>query len=94
MIINKEMIKKVADNVMINVREDELIYYEQSLNELYEDIKKIKQLVSEDEITFTPSKQINCFDEDKVKNTIKKEEILVNTPNREGDYILVPRVIK
>ena len=93
--INNELIDKLATL-------SKLEFDEQSREEMKKNLTKILALVSKiDELNLDnlePLKYMtderNILREDVVTSTLTKEEILLNAPQKDSDYIKVPKVMK
>jgi aspartyl-tRNA(Asn)/glutamyl-tRNA(Gln) amidotransferase subunit C len=93
--INNELIDKLATL-------SKLEFDEQSREEMKKNLTKILAMVSKiDELNLDniePLKYMtderNILREDIVTATLTKEEILLNAPQKDSDYIKVPKVMK
>jgi aspartyl-tRNA(Asn)/glutamyl-tRNA(Gln) amidotransferase subunit C len=93
--INNELIDKLATL-------SKLEFDEQSSEEMKKNLTKILAMVSKiDELNLDniePLKYMtderNILREDVVTATLTKEEILLNAPQKDSDYIKVPKVMK
>ena len=93
--INNELIDKLATL-------SKLEFDEQSREEMKKNLTKILAMVSKiDELNLDniePLKYMtderNILREDVVTATLTKEEILLNAPQKDSDYIKVPKVMK
>jgi aspartyl-tRNA(Asn)/glutamyl-tRNA(Gln) amidotransferase subunit C len=93
--INNELIDKLATL-------SKLEFDEQSREEMKKNLTKILAMVSKiDELNLDniePLKYMtderNILREDVVTSTLTKEEILLNAPQKDSDYIKVPKVMK
>lgn len=93
--INKDLVKHVLGFAMLNGTDEEIDDYVLSLNQVVEEIDKIQNLeIDNKDILFSPTNNINCFEDGSMVEKIDKEEVLSRVSNREADYILVPKVIE
>ena len=94
--ISKNHISKIADLAKLKLNESEnnlfskqmsnIISYISKLDEI--NTKKIKPLSS-----IIPN-QKNVMRSDVIKSSLKSEKSLKNSPDREGDFIKVPQIIR
>jgi aspartyl-tRNA(Asn)/glutamyl-tRNA(Gln) amidotransferase subunit C len=93
--VNKQLVDKIAtlskldfdENAKEEIRSDleRMIGFVEKLNEINTD--NIEPLIYVND-------EVNVLREDEVKQIITKEEALMNAPEKDSDYIKVPKVIK
>jgi len=89
--ITKEEILKIAKISKIEIREDEIEGLMQQLQEVLNYAECVKKVAGE--LMDQPSnKNVNFFREDVVVKT-DSEKILKQSPEREGDYFVVPKIL-
>ncbi|MDD2181005.1 MAG: Asp-tRNA(Asn)/Glu-tRNA(Gln) amidotransferase subunit GatC [Bacilli bacterium] len=93
--IDKKEVEHILGLAMLNCNDKEIEDYVNSLNQVIEEINKVQALeIENDEIMISPTNNKNCYAEFETAKMIEKEEILKHISNREGDYVLVPKVIE
>lgn len=93
--INNELIEKLA---LLS----KLEYNDAAKEEMKKNLQKILTMVSKiDELDLSNIEALkymtdehNILREDVVESTLSKEEILLNAPQKDSDYIKVPKVLK
>jgi len=92
---DKKDVEYVANLARINITSQQESSLEEQLSKIIGYIDKLKEL---DVTGVQPSKGAriirNVFREDKVISSDCHEEILKNSPSREGDYFKIPKVIE
>ena len=93
--IDKKEVEHILGLAMINCNDKEIDDYVNSLNQVVEEINKIQELnIENNDILIAPTSNKNCYDDGETVKMIEKQEILKRITNREGDYVLVPKVIE
>ncbi len=93
--ITDEVIDHLADLARLSFSEDEKIELKQDLEKMIGFVEKLKEVDTtgvEPLIHITDAE--NILREDEVKQTISKQEALLNAPLTDGDFFIVPKVIK
>jgi len=93
--VNKQLVEKIATL-------SKLEFDEQSKEEIRKDLERMIGFVDKlNEINtdhveplIYVTDEVNVLREDEVKQVITKEEALSNAPQKDSDYIKVPKVIK
>lgn len=90
--IDKELVKRVADNARLRLTEDELENFTQQLKDVVNAFKSLDE-VDTDEIkpSFHPQEISDVYREDKVEKF--DWEPLANTKHKEKKYFKGPRVV-
>ena len=66
--IEKEKVRHIADLAKLNIKEDEMVKYQEQLTDILCEVDKILQVnISEENIMISPSDNQNCFCEDVIK---------------------------
>ncbi len=93
--IDKKGVESILNNAMLYSKEDEIDDYINSLNSFIDEIKDIKDInIDSEDIMVSPITNVNCYNDKDIVEMVNKEEILKSVPNKEDDYILVPKVIE
>jgi aspartyl-tRNA(Asn)/glutamyl-tRNA(Gln) amidotransferase subunit C len=94
--INKELVKKIAENARLKLTEEELEKFTPQLEEVIVDaFNKLDEIEADEEASFQPIKQENKLRADKAKKSLTQEEALKNVKEdlREKGYIKGPKVL-
>ena len=82
----------VANLARLNVIDDEKNWYFDQLNDIMTEIKRILDVdVENTDIMISPSRNVNCYMNDELSDTLTVEEVLKNASNTKDKYISVPR---
>ncbi len=92
--LTKEEIEHVAYLARINLNEDEIEKYRDSLTKLLEDIDKIKEIddYDEDEL-INPVSHTARLREDIEGEMLSYKEVMKNVPHSSGNFVEVPVMI-
>jgi len=90
--IDKELVKKVADNARLKLIEPEIEKFTKQLEDILQTFKEIDK-VNTDNVkpSFHPQEIKNVFREDKAKEW--KWDPLANTRNKEKKYFKGPKIV-
>jgi aspartyl-tRNA(Asn)/glutamyl-tRNA(Gln) amidotransferase subunit C len=84
-------IAKVARLARIGLTAEELAHYEEQLQVILEHAARVQALPTEGVApTAHPLPMVNAFRPDEVEQTLDREEVLSQAPDREGPYFRVP----
>ena len=93
--ITKKEVEYVARLARLRLTEEEKEKYTKQLADILKYINKLSELDTEKvEPTFHVLQLSNVFREDKVKPSLKQEEILTNAPEVEAGHFKVKKVIE
>lgn len=91
--IEKEEVKKVAENARINVTDEEAENLKEDFKSILQMFETLEDIDTEDtEPSFHPIDVESKTREDKPKETLKKEEVFQNTSNEEENNFKGPKV--
>lgn len=92
--LSKEEVLKIAKLSKLKLSDEELIDMEKSLNEIFEYIKQINEVdVSNVEPLYNVLEIKDRTREDIVKNTEKKEDFLNNSPKKDEEFVILPKIV-
>lgn len=91
--VDKEEVKKVAENARIDVTEEEAEEFSEEFENILEKFEKISEVDTEDvEPAFHPIDVEATTREDEEGETLSKEKVFQNTENSEQDFFKGPSV--
>lgn len=95
MAITKETVEYVAHLARIELKSKELEKLSQQLQEILDFIDKLKKI---DIKNISPTSHIlplnNVLRQDSLKESLSPQKALENTPQKEGNFFVVPKVIE
>ncbi len=92
--IDKELIKKVAENARLNLKESEINEFLPQLKEVLSSFEIIQKAPTKNiEPSFQPLEIKNITREDEVSNCLSQEETLKNTKHKQSGYFKGPKAI-
>lgn len=92
--INPEIVKKVAENARIKLKQEELKKFAEEMQEVLSTFEKLSELNTEDvEPSFHPIPIINVSRKDETGKCVKREEALALTQHRTEEYFKGPKTI-
>lgn len=93
--IDIQVVEKIADLAKLSLTEDEKKKYAVQIEDILEYFNQLSQI---DTSNIKPLSHVhemtNVFREDHHADSLSKEEVFKNAPDRFGDYFRVPKVIK
>lgn len=92
--ITRDDVKKIAALAYLRFTEEELERYTGQLNQILEYVDQLNEIDTEMvPVTYHPADYPNVFREDEPKPGLSVEEALQNAPQKNWQYIVVPKVI-
>jgi aspartyl-tRNA(Asn)/glutamyl-tRNA(Gln) amidotransferase subunit C len=92
--IDKKLILKLEKLSRLELSEKEREQIQKDLNNILKMVEKLEELDTDDvEPLLHVSDGENVLRQDEIKNQLSKEEALSNSPDSDGDYFKVPKVI-
>lgn len=93
--VTSEMIDRLAQLAKLQFSEEEKEGFKTDLERMIGFVEKLKEVDTTGvEPLLHITDAVNILREDEVKQTITKEEALLNAPLSDGNFIKVPKVIK
>ena len=93
--ITLEMVDRIAHLARLQFNEEEKAELKVDLERMIEFVEKLKEVDTTGvEPLLHITDAINVLREDEVKQTITKQDALLNVPLTDGNFIKVPKVIK
>lgn len=95
MSISIEEIKHIADLSRLNIAEDKLDKYAETLSNVVDMANEISNLNTDDvKPTAHILENVNVFRKDEGKTSYSREKILENAPTKESGCISLPKVVE
>ena len=92
--IDRSLINKLAELSKLEFNEEDAAEIQKNLGNILDLVEKLNEVDTEGvEPLIYMNENIDVFREDKIKQVISKEEGLKNAPDKDSDYIKVPKVI-
>jgi aspartyl-tRNA(Asn)/glutamyl-tRNA(Gln) amidotransferase subunit C len=93
--VNKQLVDKIATLAKLEFDEQAKEAIREDLEKMIGFVDKLNELNTENiEPLIYVTDEVNVLREDEVKQVITKEEALLNAPQKDSDYIKVPKVIR
>ena len=93
--ITREQVEYVAHLARLRLSPEEAEKFTSQLDQILVYFEKLNRLdTSQVEPTSHPIPMVNAFREDLVKPSIDVEEALANAPDKEGNFLKVPKIIE
>ena len=96
MLIDEKITLKIASLAKIQLSEQEVTEYSKDLNNILKWMEELKEVnVSNVEpVTSVTNNELYEREDIAYKNTVEQEKILLNAPEKVGEYFTVPKVIE
>jgi aspartyl-tRNA(Asn)/glutamyl-tRNA(Gln) amidotransferase subunit C len=92
--ISPEEVAKVASLSRLDLPEDKLELFAGQLGDILAYMDKLGELDTDDvEPLYSPVKHTTVLRPDEVRKDYKREEILANAPEQDGQFFIVPRIV-
>ena len=93
--LGPDQVRQVAKLSRIKLSEDEVQQFTAQLSDILAYVEQLNELNTENvEPTTHPLRMTNIFRDDRVGQSLTKEQALQNAPQREGDFFSVPKVLE
>jgi aspartyl-tRNA(Asn)/glutamyl-tRNA(Gln) amidotransferase subunit C len=95
-VVDKELIKKVAKNARLTLTDEEVEKFEPQLKEIIlESFNKLDEIEVDEEPSFQPIESKNNFRKDEVKESLELNDVMKNVSQklRENNYVKGPKVL-
>lgn len=93
--IEEKDIEHVADLARIYISEDKKNHYLAQVNDVLGEIEKIIEVpLNETEMMISPWQMVNQYRRDEVGENLNREDQFFNVRHKEGNYIIVPKVLE
>ena len=93
--VDRDEVLKISALAKLQLSEEEISLYTDQMNEILEYMKQLDELDTEDvEPLSHVLDQINMTRPDEEKTSLSRDEALQNAPETDGEYFIVPNVIK
>ena len=95
MAITKNDVKHIATLARLKLGDKELDYFAEQLRGILDYIGQLKEVDTKDTEPTSHALPIqNVFREDKIKPSLKQNDVLKGAPAEEGGFFKVPRIIE
>ena len=92
--INRELLDKIAHLARLEFNEKDAEKMIEDMNAIVGWVEKLQEVDTEGvEPLTTMSHEINVFRDDVARQTLSKQEVLANAPDRDDSFFRVPKVI-
>lgn len=92
--ITPELVKRVAQNARLNLKEEEIKKFAIEMKEILANFQKLSEVNTDDvEPSFHPIQVKNVAREDKPGKCLDREEALSLTPHKKDGYFRGPKTI-
>ena len=96
MLIDEKITLKIASLAKIELTDEEIKEYSKDLTNILKWMEELKEVdVSNVQpVTSVTKNELYEREDNTYKNTVEQEEILLNAPEKVGEYFTVPKVIE
>lgn len=93
--VNEQLIDNLAHLARLRFTETEKLSFKTDLQRMITFVEQLKEIDTTGvEPLLHMSDAVNVLREDEIKGSISREEALKNAPQKDDEFILVPKVIK
>ena len=96
MLIDEKITLKIASLAKLELTEQEIKEYSKYLNNILKWMEELKEVDVSNVQPVTSVTKNNLYEREDIayKNTVEQEKILLNAPEKVGEYFTVPKVIE
>ena len=96
MLIDEKITRKIATLAKIDLSEQEIKEYSKDLNNILKWMEELKEVDVSNIKPVTSVTDNKLFERNDIafENTIEQEKVLLNAPDKVGEYFTVPKVIE
>ena len=96
MLIDEKITLKIASLAKLELTEQEIKEYSKDLTNILKWMEELKELDVSNVQPVTSVTKNELYEREDIayKNTVEREKILLNAPEKVGDYFTVPKVIE
>jgi len=91
--ITEDLIKQVASNANLNLKEDEISKFKEDFKEILNMFETLSEAEVSDKASFHPIPVKNKFNEDVIEASISHEDAMKNVKEKVDGYIRGPKVV-
>ena len=92
--ITFEDVRKVAKLARLDLPEEQVEKYTSQLEKILDYVAQLEKVDTKDVLPTTRAvEEVNVLREDQAKKTSVREELLDLAPQREGDFVRVPKIL-
>ena len=96
MLIDEKITRKIATLAKIDLSEQEIKEYSKDLNNILKWMEELKEVNVSNIKPVTSVTDNKLYERDDIAsdNTVEQEKVLLNAPDKVGEYFTVPKVIE
>ncbi len=91
--VDKEWVRRIARLARLDLSEEEVEVFSKQLGDILEFIRQLEELDTEGVEPFG-SMNTTPMREDEPGESLEREKALMNAPEREGGFFVVPRIVE
>ncbi len=92
--ISSSDVRKVAKLARLEIPEDQIEAYTEQLEEILSYVDQLQEIDTENVLPTTRAVEVvNAMREDLVEVNCSREDLLNQSPHREGDFFRVPKIL-
>ncbi len=92
--VDREWVLKIASLARLELTQEETELFSRQLGDILEFIKQLEELDTSDVEPFIYEDAKTPMREDIPSRTLTQEEALMNAPQKEGGFFIVPRIVE
>ena len=96
MFIDEKITRKIASLAKIDLSEQEIKEYSKDLNNILKWMEELKEVDVSNTKPVSSVTDNKLYERDDIRseNTLEQEKVLLNAPDKVGEYFTVPKVIE
>ena len=92
--VDRQWVLKIANLARLQLKEEEIEVFQKQLGDILSFIDQLKELDTENVEPYTQKAKTTPMREDEPRPSLDREKALMNAPEKDGEFFIVPRVVE
>jgi len=92
--IDREWVERIARLARLNLTEEEIGVFQRQLGDILRFVEQLSELDTSGVEAYIHRAEATPMREDKAGSSLSQEEALMNAPESEGGFFVVPRIVE
>ncbi len=92
--VDREWVKKIAHLSRLKLKEEEIEVFRRQLSDILSFVQQLEELDTSNVEPYIQGSEETPMREDRKGKTLSQEEALMNAPERENGFFVVPRIVE
>ena len=92
--VDRQWVLKIANLARLQLKEEEIEVFQEQLGDILSFIDQLKELDTENVEPYTQKAKTTPMRKDEPRPSLDREKALMNAPEKDGEFFIVPRVVE